>query len=170
MKGSGDVARLSVAVVLDDEPVTNKDPKGKVTRTTRARKPEELQKIHGIVAAAVGLDPARGDQLTVENIAFDNPAPEEPEPPTLMERYGSTAGEGAKVVGVLLLVALVLVFVVRPVAQAALGATPRMALAAGAGSGQLPRTVKDLEGEIEAIKGVHVLGIRSDRDSIATDP
>ena len=41
-----------------------------------ARKPWEaggMQRIQGLVAAAVGLDTERGDQLTVENIAFETP-------------------------------------------------------------------------------------------------
>jgi flagellar M-ring protein FliF len=151
VKPSGEVARLSVAVVLDDEMVTKKDAKGQISRTSRPRKPEELQKIQGIVSAAVGLDTARGDQLTVENIAFDSPATEEPVPPTFIEQYGSTAGEGARIIGVLLLIALVLAFVVRPVVQAAVaGGGPRVALATAGVSGQLPRTVQDMEGEIEA--------------------
>jgi flagellar M-ring protein FliF len=148
VKPSGDIARLSVAVILDDELVVKKDGNGTATRSTRSRKPDELQKIHGLVAAAVGLDPGRGDQLTVENIAFDGAVPDEPAPPTLMEQYGPAAGEGAKVVGVLLLVGLVVLVVVKPVVQAALGG-PRPVVAGG-DVAALPRTVQDIEGEIEA--------------------
>ena len=43
-------------------------------RREAARRAEEIQKIHGLVAAAVGLDADRGDQLTVENIAFEETA------------------------------------------------------------------------------------------------
>ena len=151
VKPSGDVARLSVAVILDDELVVKKDAKGTATRSSRSRKPEELQKIHGLVAAAVGLDPARGDQLTVENIAFDAAPPEEPVPPSLIEQYGPVAGEGAKVIGVLLLVGLVILVVVKPVVQAALGGPRAEPVAVGAGGvAALPRTVQDIEGEIEA--------------------
>jgi flagellar M-ring protein FliF len=151
VKPSGDVARLSVAVILDDELVVKKDANGTASRTTRARKPEELQKIQGLVAAAVGLDTNRGDQLTVENIAFDAAPPEEPEPPTFIEQYGPAAGEGAKVVGVLLLAGLVVLVVIKPVIQAALGGPKAIALAAGGPAGApLPRTVQDIEGEIEA--------------------
>jgi flagellar M-ring protein FliF len=151
VKPSGDVARLSVAVILDDELVVKKDANGTTARSTRARKPEELQKIQGLVAAAVGLDTNRGDQLTVENIAFDAAPPEEPEPPTLIEQYGPAAGEGAKVVGVLLLAGLVVLVVIKPVVQAALGGPKAIAVAGGGPGGTaLPRTVQDIEGEIEA--------------------
>jgi flagellar M-ring protein FliF len=150
VKPGGDVARLSVAVILDDELVVKKDDKGNVTRSTRSRKPEELQKIHGLVAAAVGFDTGRGDQLTVENIAFEGAPQEEPPPPTFIERYGPAAGEGAKVVGVLVLVALVILVVIRPIVQAALGGARPAAMAGTPGVAALPRTVQDIEGEIEA--------------------
>ncbi len=153
VKPSGDVARLSVAVILDDELVVKKDNNGTATRSTRSRKPEELQKIQGLVSAAVGLDTNRGDQLTVENIAFDTAPPEEPEPPTLIEQYGPAAGEGAKVVGVLLLVGLVILVVIKPMVQTALGGPRAIAVAAsgpGGAAAALPRTVQDIEGEIEA--------------------
>ena len=67
----GEVARLSVAVILDDESVVAKNPDGTTSRTTHARKPEEIQKIQSLVAAAVGLDATRGDQLTIENVPFE---------------------------------------------------------------------------------------------------
>lgn len=52
---SGDVLRLSVAVVVNDSVEPQPD----------------LTQVSDIVAAAVGLDPARGDVIAVESIAFD---------------------------------------------------------------------------------------------------
>jgi flagellar M-ring protein FliF len=151
IKPGGDVARISVAVILDDEVVTKKDKAGKVTRNTKSRGPEELQKIQTLVATAVGLDTTRGDQVTVENIAFDSQIAEEPAEPSLVERYGPAAGEGAKVVAVIGLVLFVLMVIVRPVFKQALSgpALPGQALAPAI-PGMPPRTVRDLEGEIEA--------------------
>jgi flagellar M-ring protein FliF len=144
----GGIARLSVAVILDDEVVTGKDKQGNVTHTTRARKPEELQKIQTLVATAVGLDTTRGDQLTVENIAFDAPITEEPAPPTLFERYGDTAGQSAKVLGLLVLAAIVFFMGIRPMVGQI--TAPRAAQLAAANVGPLPRRVEDIEGQIEA--------------------
>jgi flagellar M-ring protein FliF len=144
----GGIARLSVAVILDDEVVTGKDKQGNVTHSPRARKPEELQKIQTLVATAVGLDTARGDQLTVENIAFDAPVTEEPAPPTLLERYGDTAGQSAKVIGLLILAAIVFFMGIKPMVSQI--AAPRTAQLAAANVGPLPRRVEDLEGQIEA--------------------
>lgn len=52
---SGDVLRLSVAVVVNE----SVDPQ------------PDLTQVSDIVAAAVGLDPTRGDIIAVESIAFD---------------------------------------------------------------------------------------------------
>jgi flagellar M-ring protein FliF len=144
----GGIARLSVAVILDDEQVTAKEKDGTVSQKTRSRKPEEIQKIQQLVSTAVGLDTSRGDQLTVENIAFDAPPVEEPSAPTLVEQYAPAAGEGLKIVVALGLVAVAFFVVIRPLMRQALS-PPQMAMAAP-GMGQLPRTVRDLEGEIEA--------------------
>lgn len=70
----GQLARLSVAVIVDDD--HSAPAAGPVKGTPR--KPEEIQRIQKIVAAAVGFDQARGDQLTVENMAFDAPVEEAP--------------------------------------------------------------------------------------------
>src|SRR5690606_10609554 len=94
------------------------------------------------------LDPERGDQLTVENIAFESPVPEAPGEPGFVERYGPAFGEGARVLGVLLLALAAVFFVLRPMVLAAGG--PRvLPAAAGDGVAQL-KTVEDLEGELEA--------------------
>ena len=52
---SGDIVRLSVAVVVND----SVDPQ------------PDLTQVSDIVAAAVGLDPTRGDVIAVESIPFD---------------------------------------------------------------------------------------------------
>jgi flagellar biosynthesis/type III secretory pathway M-ring protein FliF/YscJ len=69
----------------------------------------------------------------------------------MMEQYAPVAGQGAKIIGVLLLVGLVIVVVVKPVVKAALTGPRAVAVAGGAAAfGALPRTVQDIEGEIEA--------------------
>ena len=44
----GDVARLSVAVILDDDHVQQKSQDGTVSTVRQARKTEEIQKINGL--------------------------------------------------------------------------------------------------------------------------
>lgn len=176
---SGDVARLSVAVIIDDDQVAQKQKDGssKLTRAPRSR--EELQKIQGIVAAAVGLDTARGDQLTVENVSFDEPITEVGPAPQWYDKLQPQLEEGSKVVAVLLVVLLTFLLVVRPMLRkagllpekkrkqsraerTALKAATKAEDAAAAAAAEAaarsavlpslpkPRTVSDLEDEIEA--------------------
>ena len=144
----GDIARLSVAVILDNESVTSTQPDGKVTRTTQARPADELQKIHGLVAAAVGFDPDRGDLLTVENVPFEEIPVEEPVTPGLWERVGPQVMEGLRILALVLVALFAFLFVVRPLMRRTATATTS-ATASGLPN-QLPRTVQDLEGDIEA--------------------
>jgi flagellar M-ring protein FliF len=147
----GDVARLSVAVILDDDQTTTKGKDGQPEVKRTPRKREDLQKIQGLVAAAVGLEMDRGDQITVENVSFEEPFVEEPVTPTALEKYAPQLWEGSRilVIGALGLIAL-LVFV-RPLMQRAGVAAARPALAAAVvgGAGQPLRTVAELESEIE---------------------
>jgi flagellar M-ring protein FliF len=154
VKPRGDIARLSVAVILDDEHTATTDAQGKVTRKSTPRNPAELQKIQQIVAAAVGYDQSRGDMLTVENIAFDEMVVEVVEP-GFIERYGTDLKNTGKWVGVVLALLLVFMFGVRPIIRDTMkslpGAQPAPELQAAQGlPGQLPRTIEEVEGEIEA--------------------
>jgi flagellar M-ring protein FliF len=157
----GDVARLSVAVLLDHEQVVTTSEDGTVARTSKPREPEAIQKIQELVAAAVGLDTNRGDQLTVENIAFSDSLDEAP-PSSWTERVGPWATELMKVVAVLVLGILAFIFFVRPIVKQTTMALapPRLSTAVvgagdagdtlGVGPQALPKTIEDLEGEIEA--------------------
>jgi flagellar M-ring protein FliF len=143
----GDIARLSVAVLVDNEHIVTKNAQGTPARTTRPRDSAEMQKISALVASAVGLDPSRGDQLTVENIAFDEPVVEEPAAPGVLERYGQELNEILRVVAVLVLGGMAFFLLGRPLVRRVAVATPVEPAALPA---QLPRTIADLEGEIEA--------------------
>ncbi len=149
----GDVARLSVAVILDDGLVVTKGADGSVTRERKPRDPAELQKINGLVARAVGLDTERGDQLTVENIAFEQQADDVPvaPPATLMQRVPTWGWVGVATGAVALLGGLAFLVFRRKrgsrvrhgeVTQGALAATEMLP------AQQLPKTIEEIEGEI----------------------
>jgi flagellar M-ring protein FliF len=158
----GQLARLSVAVILDDEHTIAKDATGQMKTTNKPRTPAEMQRIQGIVGAAVGLDADRGDQLTVENIAFEEaPVDDIAPPPGLLQKVGPQLVEIVRmnmlelmrIVAVLLLSVFAFFAVLKPMARRALKlpnaqllASPALAVA-GARS---VRTVADMEGEIEA--------------------
>ncbi|MGZ8187654.1 MAG: flagellar basal-body MS-ring/collar protein FliF [Methylosarcina sp.] len=69
--GTGVIRRLTVAVVVDDRHTVGNDGRGK----TQAYTPEDINRFTELVKQAVGFDSARGDQVTVTNVAF-NPAEE----------------------------------------------------------------------------------------------
>jgi flagellar M-ring protein FliF len=137
----GDIERLSVAVLVDNERAT--DDKGKVT--TKSRGQPEIQKIHGLVAAAIGFDEERGDQLTVENIAFEETPVEELPEPTMWQQYSPQAFEGGRILGVVLIGLFAAWLLIRPLMRGAVGGAAQQV-----GTLPVPRTVQDLEAEMDA--------------------
>jgi flagellar M-ring protein FliF len=71
----GNVEKLSASVVVDGDYKTVKGKDGKEQRTFVDRSPQEVEKYRSLVAAAIGLDKKRGDELTVVCAPF---AQEEP--------------------------------------------------------------------------------------------
>jgi len=147
---AGEIERLSVAVIVDDgQQTANANGNATVTRTKRTS--EELKKFENLVASSVGFDAMRGDRVTVENIAFDEQVGEEVEAPGVFVRYQPQIEESARVGGLLLIVVLAFLFFVKPLmAKVSAGAATTRVAVAAAGGGARPRTVAELEGEIEA--------------------
>jgi flagellar M-ring protein FliF len=144
----GDIARLSVAVIVDDDHVTTKAQDGTVSASRKARAPEQMQKIQALVSAAVGLDPARGDQLTVENISFDEIVADDEPAPSVLRQAAPVLKEVGRVAAVLALGVIAILFIGRPLVHR--GLAPAGAAAGGRVLHQLPRTIQELEGELEA--------------------
>ena len=155
----GDVARLSVAVILDDDQVAKQGQDGSTQLVRKPRTPEELQKIQALVAAAVGLETERGDHLTVENVSFDEPPVEQGPTPSVLEKYSPQIWEGSRIAVVALLGVIALFVFVRPLMRkagvnpagkakelAAAAAMPALAMPV---PGQGPKTVAELESEID---------------------
>jgi flagellar M-ring protein FliF len=124
---TGNIRRLSVAVVVDDVVTVSK--KGKVTRT--ARTPEELTRMTSLVREAVGFDEKRGDSVNVTNAAFSMPAAAGAveEPPLWKQEW---LWDIARQVGGGLLALLLLLLVVRPLLRG-LQARPVSAVATAGG-------------------------------------
>ena len=106
---TGNIRRLSVAVVVDDVVTVSK--KGKVTRV--ARTPEELTRMTSLAREAVGFDEKRGDSVNVTNAAFSMPAAATPaeEAPLWKQEW---LWDIARQVGGGLLALVLLLMVVRP--------------------------------------------------------
>jgi flagellar M-ring protein FliF len=153
----GQLARLSVAVILDDERVATPGEGGAVQVSTRPWEADGIQRVQAIVAAAVGLDTERGDQLTVENITFES-ASEELEPATpgigvqaldLVKQHWISA---ARVGAILLVVAFAFFGVLRPLANrvGGMAGSPQLPAAGMAAVGARLPTVSEMEGQIDA--------------------
>jgi len=153
----GQLARLSVAVILDDVRTVTKDAEGKSQTSSKPREAGEVERIKNLVAAAVGFDSERGDQLTVENISFGEVPVEDEQPQTMWQRvappvtqYGPQA---VRLLGILAMALLAISMVLRPMVRAAFPAPAMVTAGAAAPAAGLPqfvRTVADLEGDIEA--------------------
>lgn len=168
----GEVARMSVAVILDDAVVVKKGADGAMTSTRTPRTREELQKVQTLVAAAVGLDATRGDQLTVEHMAFDEPPTEEVKAPSIVDRIAPRVTEWSRLGVIAAIAVFAILVVVRPLmkraapgavkatgelmppAPASLEAGASQALLTGPGAlapaGPPIRSVEEMEHEIEA--------------------
>lgn len=151
----GQLARLSVAVILDDAHPSTKDADGKTQTAAKPREAGEVERIRKLVAAAVGLDTERGDQLTVENISFGEVPVDADLAPSLWQRIAPPvtdyAPQAVRLLGILLMVTLAFSMVLRPMVRSVFP-TPAMLEVAVPHGGlpQIVRTVADLEGEIEA--------------------
>jgi flagellar M-ring protein FliF len=106
---TGLVRRLSVAVVVDNQRTVQADGK----MNTQAYKPEDITRFTDLVKQAVGFDNARGDQVTVTNVAFK--ALEAPEAlPAIPLWEQSWFLNLLKQVGAVLVVLFILLGVLRP--------------------------------------------------------
>jgi flagellar M-ring protein FliF len=154
----GQIARLSVAIVLDDArpparptaPAQGGQPAAPpAPPKSNPRTPAEIQKIHDLAAAAVGFDPMRGDQLTVENIAFEETPVEDIPTPPVWVRYQPQAFEVGRILMVLVIALVALLVVVRPMVRGVAG-VPVTGDGVIVNGIMQPRTVQDLEHEIDA--------------------
>jgi len=114
---AGRIKRMSVALLIDDAvETTEKGGKKEVTR--RKRTPDELKQIQDVAAAAVGLDPTRGDVIAVQNFSFQALPVEQPTPPTIVQRVQTFTERWTAVLryaSLLLIFALVYFVVLQPI-------------------------------------------------------
>jgi flagellar M-ring protein FliF len=118
---AGKVARLSVAVVVDNKQVPDKDGKNKSVAFT----PEELSRLTELTKNAVGFSAARGDSVSVINEPFRGSiVDEEPQSTPFWERPGmlDLIKQGLGV-----MIALIVgFFVLRPILKGLLKPAPMM--------------------------------------------
>lgn len=106
---TGDLRRLSVAVVVDDRLIA--DAEGAVVRSERT--PEDISRITQLVQEAIGFNVQRGDSVKVINASFMVPPVPEPLPEVPLWEQ-PWVWDLAKQVGGVLLVLFLILFVLRP--------------------------------------------------------
>ncbi len=112
-QGVGRVRRVTAAILVNDRLGA---PEGKAKQGSwKPRDPEEMKRLTALAQAAIGFDQARGDQISVENISFEeNGAP----PPSLPDRLLKGLGQSDTLLkyGTILAAMLGLIFfVIRPI-------------------------------------------------------
>lgn len=153
VRPQGQLARLSVAVIVDDEHVVTTAGDGTTSASTKPWEAGAIDRFQKLAAAAVGLQPDRGDVLTVENIGFEVPeaAPEVPEAGLggqLLDgarRYWPTA---LRYVLILAVAFYALFGILRPMAQRATALSVATTTAPVGAPARLP-TVQEMEGQID---------------------
>jgi flagellar M-ring protein FliF len=113
---AGRIRRVTAALLVDDA-VDVKQENGKRTESRRKRTPEELKQIEDLAKAAIGVDAARGDILTIENLSFDQAPVEVLVKPTITERVRVTLNDWSSSVrygALIVLFLLAYVLLLRP--------------------------------------------------------
>jgi len=136
MENPGRVRRLTAAIVVNDR-MSQLASRGKAA-VWQPRSADELRNLTALAQAAIGFETARGDIVTVQDLAFEENRTALP--PTLPGQVLATAQNSPELVKYAALIAgllLVLAFGVRPALRRARPA-PVPVLASGVASSSLP--------------------------------
>jgi flagellar M-ring protein FliF len=160
-KAPGSIKRVSLAVIVDHATLWEKDAKGNPVEKLQPRTAEELKKLREQVAAAVGIVEKRGDQLTVENLAFASTVNPKEEAEAAKQKWIDLAMKFAPALGWFIFGAIVFFMVVLPMLKklsAALNKPAPLRIHGEGGEGGTSharkatptKSVSELEAEIEA--------------------
>ncbi len=144
--GGGNIKRLSIAVVVDDRTTIN--DQGEEVRESRSQ--EEMDRISALVKEAVGYSAQRGDTLNVINAPFTKPeAIEELPAQPLWEQ--SWVVDLVKTFGAVVLGALLIFMVLRPMMRNLAAVKPMPTEMLPAGGGGLAEDRLSIGGEKEGL-------------------
>jgi flagellar M-ring protein FliF len=113
-KPTGELKKLSVAVVIDGKTVRTTGKDGVVASKNEAWSAEKLKEFEDLVTSAVGLDKKRGDTLEIKNMEFTHEDFEEASR-IIAEKEHRSYVQNIVMYGVIgLIIGLFFLFVVRP--------------------------------------------------------
>ncbi len=131
LKPAGTIKRLSVAAVIDGTYEFEKLNDGTTKRKYIPRTEQELKKFEEIVKKAMGYNEDREDQVTVSSISFSVTAPMDNEvavAPSKLDQILDIVKDYKKTLINLLLVAMVFIFIVKPLLKSMKGITKEAVL------------------------------------------
>lgn len=143
VKEPGEVKKLSVSVAVDGKYTPAANGQGQPTYAPRTA--EEVQQIKTLVAAAVGIDEARGDKIEVINVRFNrepSAAPGADEGSSMFNFDKNDIMRGVELLVLLITGLLLIFFVVRPLLKTASGGGGAPALV---GANGMPVTPLDTQ-------------------------
>ena len=157
----GQIKRLSVAVAVDG--VTAYGSGGKSNYTPRSA--DEMRRIQDLVRSAVGYDQSRGDQVTVVNVRFshDDDAEGVTSGSPLLGFDKNDMMRGAELFILLVVAALIIFFVARPLLKNASGG-PLSLLTGPSSSGAGQLSLSGVGGEALALPAGMTVPAISDMD------
>jgi len=119
---AGRIRRITAALLLDDL-LEIKQENGRTTPVRRKWSSDELNQIKDMAQATLGLDTARGDLVSVQNISFDQPPPQAVTPVSLIERVRTLLNDWSAALRYALILLLFLAtyrLVIRPIKRQAI--------------------------------------------------
>ena len=150
-KPAGRVRRITAALLVDDTAVT-KNSDGKTTSERKKWTEDELKQVRELAEATLGLDSARGDLVSVQNITFDQPIPQAVTPISRMERIRTVLSQWSSLLryaGIILMFLATYALVIRPIKSQAIATMKELPArrthpaAVGAMRGVLEATASD---------------------------
>ena len=164
---AGRVTRLSVAVLIDNLRVTDKD--GKTTETPLPQ--DQVERLTALVKDAVGFDAARGDSVNVVNSSFlGTPAPEEGELESIPIWEKAWFQTLAKIVGGVVVLLIIVFSVLKPLSRGLINAAKAPVLRQGALAAAVAGGGVPAGGAAEAPAIAYEQQVAAARGLVAQDP
>lgn len=110
VRESGQVQKMSVAVLIDGTYTTDKEGK----KTYQPRTKEELDRLTALVSSAIGVDTKRGDKIEVVNMQFVEVDTTPETDNTIMGFEKSDLLDAAEILTVAIMIILVVLLVLQP--------------------------------------------------------
>ena len=165
---SGGVMKVSVAVIVNERPVTEKSTDPNAPKSL-AYTPQELEQMQQVVRGVVGFDQSRGDNVTVVPARFEAPAPLETIPWYLEDTVQSGISSGLVAISFIVFMMIVVRPIMRNITSAKALADEEKAKAALADGELSPEDMRMIQiGEGESLEEIKAK-LKPKKSSISID-